>query len=208
MCGARCSIWQFCPIWLEMLKLGKLYISHNQIKYIQFLHSQQMETSKLFNHFLFTSFLCWRSLDAWYFNKGPVVTMTVKSGSHLYSLGKVIRMKYGFSSTPPLPRLKIIQTLFFSWAIYKWAPDMLAYENNTRFIINYMHWYFTKSVCSQINLIGGHLKFERFAALRYCFLIPRIVSLTFKQGYKRVLSLQKYTHRSTGQKNSDFRISV
>ena len=41
------------------------------------------------------------------------------------------------------------------------------------------------TVCSQINLIGSHLKFERFAALRYCFLIPRIVSLTFKQGYTR-----------------------
>ena len=62
---------------------------------------------------------------------------------------------------------------------------------------SYIHRYFTTTVCSQINLIGSHLKFERFAALRYCFLIPRIVSLTFKQGYTRFFSLQKDTNRSS-----------
>ena len=61
---------------------------------------------------------------------------------------------------------------------------------------DHIHRYFTTTVCSQINLIGSHLKFERFAALRYCFLIPRIVSLTFKQGYTRFFSLQKDTNRS------------
>ena len=65
-------------------------------------------------------------------------------------------------------------------------------------------WYFTKTLCSQINLIGDHLKFERFAALRYCFLIPRIVSLTFKQGYTRFFSLLKYTHRSSLKISSVF----
>ena len=115
--GPGCSIWQFCPIWLEMLKLGKLYITHNQIP--DQIHSissdlRQMVTSK--SSKLLPFFVEPRRMG-WYFNKGPVVWQWLSNPGLIYIPSeKSSGWNMGLSlPPPPRPRLQMTTKYSFRW---------------------------------------------------------------------------------------------